>query len=105
MFITEAEKRYSKSMQPHEYQIYIDRFWQAFCRVVCTQEIMYACAQGIKYKALKERLKMICNHPITKRVFRTYPLGKLPLQQAVFAIAIKLRMYLIQKILVDLKNR
>ena len=40
-FVDEVEKNFKKDISSDEYQIYINRFWQALCRVLCSQEIMY----------------------------------------------------------------
>jgi len=101
-FLDEIEKRFQNDTD--EYKIYLDRFIQAFCRVVCSQEIMYASDNNIKYKDLKKRLKTICNNDMVKKVLKTYPLGKLPVKQAIFAFAVKHRLYLVQKIVVGLRR-
>ena len=101
-FLDEIEKRFQNDTD--EYKIYLDRFIQAFCRVVCSQEIMYASDNNIKYKDLKKRLKSICNNDMVKKVLKTYPLGKLPVKQAIFAFAVKYRLYLVQKIIVGLRR-
>ena len=101
-FLDEIEKRFQNDTD--EYKIYLDRFIQAFCRVVCSQEIMYASDNNIKYKDLKKRLKTICNNDMVKKVLKTYPLGKLPVKQAIFAFAVKYRLYLVQKIIVCLRR-
>ena len=105
VFISEAEKRFKKDIEPREYQIYIDRFWQAICRVICSQEIMHAMDSNIKYADLKKRLKAVCTHSHTKRVLKTYPIHKLPLKQMLFAYCMKYRFYMFLKILVILRNK
>ena len=74
------------------------------CRVICSQEIMYAGDNGISYIEMKKRLKMICLHELTKSTLKSYPLGTLPLKQRVFAYAMKYRLYLLLKILVELRK-
>jgi len=105
VFVSEAEKRFEKDIKKEEYQIYIDRFWQAMCRVLCLQEIMYAKDNNIKYKDLKKRLKMVCTHSLTARVLKSYPICTLPLMQRIFAYAMKYRMYFLLKILVLLRSK
>lgn len=105
VFVDEVEKRFEKEIDKDEYQIYIDRFWQAMCRVLCSQEITYAKDNGIKYSALKKRLKAICTNPLTVRVLSSYPIKALPLRQRVFAFGVKHRLYLLLKILVELRSR
>ena len=48
VFVSEVEKRFKKDISPDKYQLYIYRFWQAMCRVLCSQEIMYAINNSIK---------------------------------------------------------
>jgi len=105
VFVNEVEKRFQKEIPQKTYQIYIDRFWQAMCRVLCSQEIMHAKDNRIRYQDLKNRLKEICTHRLTVRTLRSYPLGKLPLKQRVFAYAMKYRLYFLLKILVELRSK
>ena len=105
VFVNEVQKRFEKDIPPQEYQIYIYRFWQAMCRVLCSQEIMYAEDNNIKYTDLKERLKEVCTHSLTERALESYPIGTLPLKQRVFAYGIKYRLYFLLKVLVGLRNR
>ena len=104
-FVCEVEKRFEKNASHDEYKMYIDRFLQAFGRVLCSQEIMYAVENGVKYSVLKTRLKKICTNAKIKGALGTYPIHKLPLKQAVFAFAMKYKMYFLQKMIVGLRNR
>lgn len=105
VFVEEVEKRFKKDIAPQEYRIYIDRFWQAMCRVLCSQEIMYAESNNVKYSDLKKRLAAVCTHDLTVKTLRSYPLGKLPLKQRVFAYCMKYRLYFVLKILVGLRSK
>lgn len=105
VFVGEVEKRFKKDINPEEYQVYIDRFWQAMCRVLCSQEIMYAKDNNIKYTDLKKRLKAVCTHSLTVRVLKSYPIKTLPLKQRVFAYGMKYRLYFLLKILVELRSK
>ena len=104
VFVREVEKRFKKDISPEKYQIYTGRFWQAFCRVICSQEIMYALDNNVKYADLKKRLKEVCTHNMTVRTLGSYPIGKLPLKQRVFAYGVKYRLYFLLKILVELRR-
>jgi hypothetical protein len=88
----------------NEYQIYIYRFWQAMCRVICSQEIMHAMDNSVKYCELKKRLKTICTHSLTVEALKVYPISKLPLKQKVFAYGIRYKLYFLLKILVMLRR-
>lgn len=103
-FVGEVEKRFKKDIKEDEYRIYIDRFWQAMCRVLCSQEIMYAQDNHIKYSALKERLTMICTHSLTIHALKNYPIWKLPLKQGVFAFGVKYKLYFLLKLLVGFRR-
>lgn len=105
IFASEVEKRLINYIPYNEYKIYLDRFIQSFARFVCSQEVMYAKKMGIKYSLLKERLKMVCTHKTTESVLKTYPISELPLKQAVFAFAMKHKLYFMQKIVVLLRDR
>jgi len=105
VFVNEVEKRFKKDIAPEEYWIYINRFWQAMCRVLCSQEIMYATDNNIKYSSLKERLKSVCTHSLTVKVLKSYPVGKLPFKQRVFAYGMKYKLYFLLKVLVGLRSK
>ena len=105
VFVQAVEKRFEKDIASEEYQIYIDRFWQAMCRVLCSQEIMHAKDNNSKYTDLRHRLKAICTHRLTERVLTSYPIGTLPLMQRVFAYSMKYRLYFLLKILVGLRSK
>lgn len=105
VFVSEVKKRFEKDIDKKEYQIYICRFWQAMCRVICSQEVMHANDTGIKYAALKDRLKEICTNDLSLEAFNAYPIGTLPIKQRVFAYAMKYRLYFLLKVLVGLRNR
>lgn len=105
VFVNEVEKIFKKDIEPKEYQIYIDRFWQAMCRVLCSQEIMYANDKGVKYCDLKKRLKAVCTHSLTVKALKAYPIGTLPLKQKLFAYCMKYRLYFMLKILVELRSK
>ena len=105
VFVSEVEKRFKKDIPDKVYQPYIDRFWQAMCRVLCAQEIMHAGETKAKYKELKNRLREICSHPLSLRAFREYPLDTLPTKQRIFAYAMKYRLYSMLKVLVRLRRK
>ena len=104
VFADEVEKRFKKDIAQEEYQLYIDRFWQAICRVICSQEIMHSLDNNIKFADLKKRLKQVCTHSRTVIVLKTYPIAKLPFKQMVFAVAMKYRLYRLMKLLVVLRK-
>lgn len=105
VFVNEVEKRFRKDIDESEYRIYIHRFWQAMCRVVCSQEILHAVEHKIAYAGLKNRLKTICTHPLTVQALREYPIDTLPIKQRIFAYAMKYRLYYMLKVLVILRSK
>ena len=105
VFVNEVEKRFRKDIDESEYRIYIHRFWQAMCRVICSQEIMHAVEHKIAYAGLKNRLKTICTHPLTVLALREYPIDTLPIKQRIFAYAMKYRLYYMLKVLVILRSK
>jgi len=105
VFAEEVEKRFKKDIDPSDYRVYIYRFWQAMCRVICSQEIMYAVDNNIKYSVLRERLKTVCSHSLSEKALRSYPLFKLPVGQMIFAYAMKYKLYFLLKILVGLRSK
>lgn len=105
VFVNEVEKRLKRDIESKEYQIYINRFWQAMCRVLCSQEVMHAKEHNIKFGELKKRLEVVCTHSLTVRTLNSYPIDKLPFKQRVFAYGMKYRWYFLLKVLVGLRNR
>ena len=105
VFVSEVEKRFKKYIKPEEYEVYIYRFWQAMCRVLCSQEVMYASDNNMKYADLKDRLKAVCTHSLTVKALKAYPVSTLPLKQRVFAYCIKYKLYFVLKILVGLRSK
>lgn len=105
VFVDEVKKRFEKDITPDTYNTYIYRFWQAMCRVLCSQEIMYAMEHKVKYADLKKRLEEVCTHSLTKSALRSYPINRLPVKQRVFAYAVKYKMYFLMKLLVILRSR
>lgn len=103
-FVSEVEKRF-EDIAKKDYKIYIYRFWQAMCRVLCSQEIMHAMEIGVSYADLKDRLKSICTHELTRESLKAYPISSLPVKQKLFAYAMKYKMYRVLKILVGLRSR
>ena len=105
IFVREVEKRFSKDIDPSSYDVYINRFWQAMCRVLCSQEIMFASTNNLTPAELRKRLKSVCTNELTIKALKEYPIEKLPLKQRAFAYCMKYRMYLLLKILVGLRSR
>jgi hypothetical protein len=104
-FVNEVEKNFRADIPKECYEMYIDRFWEAFCRVICSQELMHAKDQKIPFSVTAKRLQAICSHPRTRAALARYPLGGLPIQQRIFAIAMKQKWYYLLKIFVELRNR
>ena len=72
---------------------------------MCSQEIVHAKQEKIKYSVLRKRLKEICTNEKIAGVLKTYPWYKLPVKQAAFAFAMKYKLFLLQKIMVLLRDR
>ena len=105
VFVNELEKRFNKDIAPEQYQVYINRFWQAMCRVICSQEILYANEHNIPDADVKRRLQEVCTNTLTVSVLKSFPIGKLPVKQRIFAYAMKYRLYHVLKLLVGLRSR
>ncbi len=105
VFVGEVEKRFARDIPQATYRPYIDRFWQAMCRVICSQEILHAGEEHLPFAELKARLKAVCTHPLTLRTLGAYPLKALPFKQRVFAYAMKFKQYFLLKILVGLRSK
>ena len=83
----------------------MDRLTQAFGRILCSQEILHAKSENIKFSALRKRLKEICTNDEISNALKTYPWQKLPIKQAVFAFAMKYKLFLLQKEMVLLRDK
>ena len=105
VFLAELEKRIADTVAYDEYAPYLDRLKQGFGRLLCSQEIVHAKATKVPYGALRKRLREICTADTIRQALRTYPWHKLPLKQAVFAAAMKYRLFLLQTVLVLLRDR
>ena len=105
VFLDALEKRIADVAKKDEYGIYLDRLVQAYGRTVCSQEIMHARDEKIKFSHLKKRLKEICTEDKIENVLKSYPWYRLPVKQAAFAFAMKYKLFLMQKIMVLLRDR
>ena len=104
-FINELENHIKDVCKREEYSLYLNRLIQGYGRILCSQEIMYAKENDIKYSILLERLKMICKSEMISDALKDYPWYRLPKKQAAFAFAMKYKLYLLQKIMVLFRAR
>lgn len=105
VFLDELERRICEAATKEEYQIYLDRLIQGFGRILCSQEIMHAKDERIKYSVLRRRLKEICTCDKIRGVLKTYPWYKLPKKQAAFAFTMKYKLFWAQRLMVLLRAR
>lgn len=105
VFLNTLENRLKLDFFEQDYKIYLDRLIQSYGRVLCSQEIMHARDNNIKYSILKKRLRTICTCKKITDVLKTYPWYKLPVKQAVFAFTMKYRLFWLQKLVVILRDR
>ena len=104
-FINELENHIKDVCKPEEYSLYLNRLIQGYGRILCSQEIMYAKENCIKYSSLLKRLKMICESKLISGALKNYPWYRLPKKQAAFAFAMKYNLYFLQKIMVLFRAR
>ncbi len=104
-FISEIENHIKDVFKAEEYSLYLNRLIQGYGRILCSQEIMYAKEQNIKYSVLLKRLKMICKSKMITDALRNYPWYRLPKKQAAFAFAMKYKLYFLQKLMVLFRAR
>lgn len=105
IYLKTVESHIESYVSKQEYQIYLDRITQAYARVLCSQEIMYARENKIKFLELRKKLKKICTTDEIEGTLKNYPWYKLPVKQAVFAFTMKYKLYLLQVFVVALRNR
>ena len=105
VFLDELEKRIADTVNKDEYKLYLDRLTQGFGRILCSQEIMHARDNKIKFSHLKKRLKEICTQDKIQDVLKSYPWYRLPVKQAAFAFAMKHQLFLLQRLMVILRDR
>lgn len=105
IFISELENHIKTVLTKEEYVMYLGRLTQGYGRILCSQEIMHAHDEKIKYRTLRSRLAYICTNETMAAVLKSYPWYQLPKKQAAFAFAMKHRLYFIQKLMVLLRAR
>jgi hypothetical protein len=105
IFLDALEERIKNTVTKNEYDLYFKRLIQGYARILCSQEIMYAKEKNISYSNLRKRLKMICENNLVSTTLKTYPWHKLPKKQAIFAFAMRFKLYYLQKIMVLFRAR
>ena len=105
VFLAELENHIKDTLSKEDYRLYLDRLTQGYARILCSQEIMHARDEKLKYRDLRVRLKQICTNETMASVLKSYPWYQLPKKQAAFAFAMKYRLYYIQKLMVLLRAR
>ena len=105
VFLNALEQRIADTVSREEYRLYLDRLTQGFGRVLCSQEIVHAHEENIRYSELRKRLKEICTKHEIATALKTYPWHKLPVKQAAFAFAMKYKLFFLQKCMVLLRDR
>ena len=105
IFLAELEEHIKNAVTKDEYDLYLKRLIQGYARILCSQEIMYAHENKIKYSFLCKRLKLICKNDLVSKTLKVYPWYKLPKKQAAFAFAMRYKLYFLQKIMVLFRSR
>lgn len=105
VFLQTVEARISDVLRKEEYGLYLDRLAQGYCRVICMQEIVHAREEKTPYSALRSRLHTVCTQKAFADVLKTYPYHKLPKKQAVFAFAMRYKLFALQKLFVALREK
>lgn len=105
IFLDALEHRIEDACKKEEYKIYLDRLTQGFGRVLCSQEILHAREENITFSVLRKRLKEICTHNKIQGVLKSYPWYQLPVKQAAFAFAMKYQLFLLQVLMVLVRDR
>ncbi len=104
-FMDELEKRIIMHIPASEYKIYLDRLAQSLGRVLISQEVMHAKQCETGYYGLRSRLRSICTSDRICSALKNYPWYRLPFKQAVFAFLMKYKLYLLQIIVVWLREK
>lgn len=104
-FLDTVEEKIGRNVPRSTYKIYMDRLTQAYGRVICAQEIIYAMDNKTGYRALRKRLGEVCTEARIKDSLKKYPWYKLPLKQAAFAFMMKYRLYFLQILAVRFRGR
>ena len=104
-FIAEIENHIKDVCKREEYSLYLNRLIQGYGRILCSQEIVHAKDEKIKYSILLGRLKMICKSQMISTALKDYPWYRLPKKQAAFAFAMKYKLYFLQKLMVLFRAR
>lgn len=105
IYLKAVEDRIKSDVSKDEYQIYLNRITQGYARVLCSQEIMYARENKVSLPELRKKLKKICTGEEVSGALKHYPWHKLPVKQAIFAFMMKYKLYLLQMLVVVLRDR
>lgn len=101
--MAEMDRQLALHISRDEFQIYLDRQFQAYARVIEVQEVAHAKQCGMRGQALNERLRNICGDPELSAALRRYPWFRLPVKQAFFAFSMRYRLIWLQKLLAELR--
>ena len=102
--VGEIRKRLQCLMPEQDFQLYSDRLLQSGARVALVTEIAHAGACAMPRTELKARLLAICTDEELQQTLQRYPYWKLPIQQAVFAFAMRWKLTALLRLLVWLKG-
>lgn len=100
----EIHGRLLEIMPEEEFQLYLDRLFQARARVAVVDEIQDAKACKISWKILRQNLHEICKDEELQQVLKRYPYTRLPAKQAIFAFTMRYCLAGMQYLLVSLKE-
>lgn len=104
LLLEEMRKRLLDVMPETEFQLYLDRMFQAKARMAVVNAIQDARACNIKFSILRKNLLEICGDEELQKVLKRYPYRKLPGKQAIFALCMRYRLVGLQYLLVRLKE-
>lgn len=83
----------------------LGRMLQAKARVALVSEIQHGRAGGKDYVSIRPSMARICANQTLQQILHRYPYWKLPKKQALFAFTMRYRLFLLQYLLVCLRER
>lgn len=91
--VTEMDKRLARALPTEDYQMFLDRQFQAQARALLAKEILHSDLSGTGRRELTGVLKKSCGDKALSECLKRFPWRRLPAKQAVFAFAMRYRLY------------
>ena len=103
--VTEMDKRLARALSTEDYQLFLDRQFQAQARALLAKEILHFDRTETDRRVLTGVLKKSCRDKDLSECVKRFPWYRLPAKQAIFAFAMRYRLYWLMIVLTRLRYR